>query len=247
MTKSRLAVLGLTSLLLTATACAAGTDATTVPAGPKLSKVLFVGDSIAVGEALPLSAAFKAGGVGFQSIAAEGGGNVVGPAAEENWPAISAQVTSAKADVVIYQLTTYDWGTEQEQRTGYQNLLDVTTRAGSKLVFVTAPPIRPDDFYLPHMADLDRTPAVARAVAQTAPDNVTVLDASSVWGTTYQQTRDGKADRSADGIHTCPQGAARFTNWLLGELAKQPGGFTPADPGSWANTGWSADRHFQGC
>ncbi|WP_394619350.1 SGNH/GDSL hydrolase family protein [Lentzea sp. JNUCC 0626] len=240
MTKSRLAVLGAACLLLTA--CSSTTAAPQQE--PKLSKVLFAGDSIAVGEALPLGAAFKASGVGFESIAAEGGGNVVGPFADKNWPKISEQITNAKADVVIYQLTTYDWGTEQEQRTGYQNLLDVTTRAGSKLVFVTAPPIRPDDFYQPHMADLDRTPAVARAVAG---DQATVLDANAVWGGTYQQTRDGKADRSADGIHTCPQGAARFARWLVGEIAKRPGGFTPADPGSWANTGWSADKHFAGC
>ncbi|WP_199923703.1 hypothetical protein [Streptomyces cellulosae] len=33
-------------------------------AGPSLSEVLFMGDSVAVGEALPLAAAFNAGGVG---------------------------------------------------------------------------------------------------------------------------------------------------------------------------------------
>ena len=243
MTKPHLAALSLAAILAT-TAC---TSQATAPAGPSLSKVLFLGDSIAVGEALPLTAAFRASGVGFQSIAAEGGGNVVGPFSEENWPKISEQLTAAKANVVVYQLTTYDWGTEQEQRAGYEKLLGAVTSTGANLVFITAPPIQPDDFYRPHMADLDRAPAVARAVAQAAPDKASFLDASAVWGGTYQQTKDGKADRSADGIHTCPQGAARFTTWLMRELAKQPGGFTPAEPGSWANAGWSADRHFQGC
>ena len=74
-----------------------------------------------------------------------------------------------------------------------------------------------------------------------------MLDAKAVWGSTYQQVRDGKADRSADGVHTCPQGAARFANWLLGQLAKLFPGFTPAAEQSWANTGWSADDHFRGC
>jgi hypothetical protein len=68
-----------------------------------------------------------------------------------------------------------------------------------------------------------------------------------VWGDTYQRVKDGKPDRSPDGIHTCPQGAARFTNWLLKELAKLYPGFTPASPESWANTGWSADKHFKAC
>jgi hypothetical protein len=121
------------------------------------------------------------------------------------------------------------------------------TGAGAKLVFVTMPPIRPDDFYQPHMADLNRAPDVAREIAAAAPDQAGVLDASAVWGTTYRQTRDGKADRSGDGIHTCPQGAARFTGWLLAELAKLFPGFTPAPAQSWANTGWSADKHFKDC
>lgn len=68
-----------------------------------------------------------------------------------------------------------------------------------------------------------------------------------MWGSTYQRSRDGKTDRSADGIHTCPQGAAPFTIWLLTELAKSFAGFTPAAAQTWANTGWSADKHFQGC
>jgi hypothetical protein len=109
------------------------------------------------------------------------------------------------------------------------------------------PPIRADDFYKPHMADLDRAPAVARAVAAASPKKAVVLDAEPVWGSTYQRTKDGKADRSPDGIHACPQSAARFSSWLLGELAEQYPGFTPAAAEKWANTGWSADKHFKGC
>lgn len=240
MIKTRSLALGL--LLLTA-ACSSPSTA----AGPGLSTVLFLGDSIAAGEALPLAAAFKASGTGFQSIASEGGGNVVGPFSDENWKKLPEQITSAKPAVVVYQITTYDWGNQQEQRAAYDKLLTTVTGAGAKLVFVTAPPIRPDDFYRPHMADLDRTAEVARTVAAGSSGKAGVLDANAVWGSTYQQTKDGKADRSADGIHTCPQGAARFTNWLLGELAKQFTGFTPAPAQDWANTGWSADQHFKGC
>ena len=248
MTKTRSLVLGLTGLLLLTAACSGqSTTATDAPAGPGLSKVLFLGDSIAVGEALPLAAAFKASGVEFQSIASDGGGNVVGPFSDENWKKLPGEITSAKPTVVVYQLTTYDWGSQQEQRAGYDKLLTTVTGAGATLAFVTAPPIRPDDFYKPHMADLDRAPDAARAVAAGSSGKASVFDASAVWGSTYQQVKDGKADRSADGIHTCPQGAGRFTNWLLAELAKLFPDFTPATAQAWANTGWSADNHFKGC
>ncbi|MBA8923495.1 hypothetical protein BC739_000692 [Kutzneria viridogrisea] len=250
MTTTRNLVLGLAGLLLLTAACSGQPAATDAPAGAAssgLSKVLFLGDSVAAGEALPLAAAFKASGAGFQSIAADGGGNVVGPFSEENWKTLPEQITSAKPTVVVYQLTTYDWGSQQEQRAAYDKLLTTVTGAGAKLVFVTAPPITPDEFYKPHMADLDRTPEVARAVAAGSSGKASVLDASAVWGSAYQQVKDGKADRSTDGIHTCPQGAARFTNWLLAELAKLFPGFTPAAAQSWANTGWSSDNHFKGC
>jgi hypothetical protein len=253
MTKPSTLVLGLTGLLLLTAVTGACSGQSTVsaatgaPAGPGLSKVLFLGDSIAAGEALPVAAAFKAGGVEFQSVAADGGGNVVGPFSDENWKKLPEQVTSAKPTIVVYQLTTYDWGSRQEQQAAYDKLLTTVKGAGAKLVFVTAPPIKADDFYQPHMADLDRTPDVARAVAASSSGYASVLDASAVWGNTYQQVKDGKADRSADGVHTCPQGAARFTSWLLAELAKLFPGFTPASARDWANTGWSANDHFKGC
>ncbi|MFI6934896.1 SGNH/GDSL hydrolase family protein [Streptomyces sp. NPDC050287] len=258
MTKTRNLFFGLTGLLLMTAACSgqstgSGRPASDVSAGggqsagPGLSEVLFMGDSVAVGEALPLAAAFKAGGVGFQSIASDGGGNVVGPFSDKNWKTLPKKITSAEPTVVVYQLTTYDWGSRKEQRAAYEKLLTTVTGTGAKLVFVTAPPIKPDDFYRPHMTDLDRAPGVARAVAAGSSGRASMLDSGAVWGSTYQRVKDGRADRSADGIHTCPQGAARFTDWLLAQLAKQFPGFTPPNAQAWANTGWSADQHFKGC
>lgn len=243
-------VLGLAGLLLLTGACTSGTSGTTGGSGGSagsLSKVLLLGDSIAAGEALPLGAAFEASGVAFQSIAEDGGGNVVGPASDEEWKTLPGQITSARPTVLVYQISTYDWGTREQQQSAYANLLAAAGGVGAKLVFVTMPPIRPDDFYRPHLADMARTADVARAVAAGSGGQATVLDSSAVWGSSYQQQRDGKPDRSADGIHTCPQGAARFTDWLLGALAKQFTGFTPASPQAWANTGWAADSRFHGC
>lgn len=246
MSKTRNFALGLTGLLLT-TACATTTGEPAGTGGAELSKVVFLGDSVAAGEALPLAAAFEAGGVEFQSLASDGGGNVVGPFAEERWKELPGQLGSAEPGVVVYQITSFDWGNRQEQQAAYDRLLATVTGLGAELVFVTMPPIQPDDFYQPHMADLDRAPEAARAVAAGSSGRAHVLDAAEVWGSAYQQDRDGKPDRSDDGVHTCPQGAARFTNWLLGRLAELYPGFTPADPRTWANTGWAADTRFKGC
>lgn len=257
-TATRVLAAALTGAALLTTACSSQPAATSAPVGsgsataPEapgsgLSKVLFLGDSVAVGEALPLAAAFKASHAGFQSIADVGGGNVTGPFSAQNWKKLPRQITTAKPTVVVYQITTYDWGTRRQQQAGYEKLLTTVTAADAKLVFVTMPPIKPDNFYQPHMADLDRAPDVARTVAADSSGKASVLDASAVWGSAYRRLRDGKPDRSSDGIHDCPQGAARFANWLLGSLAKLYPGFTPAPPQAWANTGWSGSTDFKGC
>ena len=243
-----LAVLLASALL--AAGCS-GTERTPQPASGSgsggLSQVVLLGDSVAVGEAQPLTQALAASDVRFTSLAAEGGGNVVGPFADRGWKTLPGRISQARPSVVIYQITTFDWGSEEEQRTAYGKLLTAVEKAGARLVLVSMPPIRPDDFYRPHLADLRRTSGVAREVAAGSSGRATFLDAGAVWGSAYQQTRDGRADRSADGIHTCPQGAARFTNWLLEQLTRLFPGFRPAAASSWANTGWAGDEHFRGC
>lgn len=222
-------------LLLTSACGAPGPGP--APAASPPGTVLFAGDSIAAGLSAPLTEAFAASGVRFRSIASEGGGNVVGPNAESTWATLPDAIAETAPAVVVYQITTYDWGTAQEQQDAYTRLAQTVTEAGATLVVVTMPPIRPDDFYAPHLADLARTADVAGAVP-----GVHLRDAGEVWGAEFQP--DG---RSSDGIHACPQGAARYTTWLLRELATLWPGFTPAAPETWANTGWSADKRFIGC
>ncbi len=209
--------------------------------------MLFFGDSVAAGQSAPMTEAFAAAGVPFRSVAAEGGGNVVGPNAGTTWRELPGTLEETAPDVVVYQITTYDWGTEQQQKDAYNRLASTVTGAGATLVIVTMPPIRADDFYKPHMNDLNHARKAARSVASASRGRVHLLDAREVWGDEYQQRRDGKPDRSSDGIHTCPQGAARFTAWLLTGLATIEPGFTPPAAESWANTGWSADKRFIGC
>lgn len=211
-------------------------------------KLLWVGDSIAAQLAEPLAAAAKASGVPFKSIASTGGGNVSGrdQLVESTFESLNKALGSFNPDVVIYQVSTYDWGTEKEQRAAYQKLLKTVTEAGAQLVFVTMPPIKPDGFYADHMDELERTSRLVKEVA-AGSDKAVALESSEVWGDSFQLRRNGKLIRKSDGIHTCPQGAARFTVWLLDELAGRYPGIDPAKPKSWANAGWAGDSSFKGC
>lgn len=247
--------LGLATLLLL-TACsrpsflssdAAGSVTAGTASAPKPSTVLLLGDSVAMGQAVPLIEAFAASGVHFRSLASVGGGNVVGPFSAQNWKKLPEQIATARPSVVIYQITTYDWGTPRQQEAAYRRLLTTVAATGAKLIFVSMPPIKPDAFYRPHMSELATAPQAAESVAASSSGKAVFLDATPVWGPAYQRSRNGKPDRSTDGIHTCPQGAARFAKWLLDALAKHYPGFTPAAPQSWANTGWTSDKTFKGC
>ena len=249
------ATAALTSLTLALTACAGPSEAD-LPSVPPASdartttappKVLLLGDSVAQDVSLALAAAFQASGVGFESLASDGGGNVVGPFSEERWETLPEEVETAEPGLVIYQITGYDWGTGQEQREGYEKLVDTVTEVDATLLFVTMPPIEPDDFYEPHMEDLDRAPEVARSVAADSEGRAEVLEAGEVWGESYRANRDGEPDRNPDGIHLCPQGAARLTHWMLGELRSRFPDIDPAAPEEWADTGWASDDRFGAC
>lgn len=216
----------------------------TVEAG--VSPLLLLGDSVAAGEAAALTHAVAASGAKFVDATSTGGGNVVGPNARAQWKKLPRTLADVDGGMVVYQLTSYDWGTPKQQRAAYERLAAETAAAGADLVLVSMPPIKPDAFYEPHMGELAGAAAAAREVAKNAAD-VEFLDASEVWGKAYRRERAGEIDRSKDGIHTCPQGAARFAGWLLGELAHLYPGFEPADAEEWANTGWSSSRRFHGC
>lgn len=213
--------------------------------GGKLAKLLWMGDSIAEAEAPAVSAALKAGGVDVTSIAAAGGGGVVGEIAKPTWDELPKKVQSVHPDVIAYQITTYDWGTPDEQRAAYERLAKVARDAGARLVIVSAPPFRIDDFYKKHEAEIGTAPKAAKEVADKNADTVRFLDASALWGT---DSKADKAQRSKDGIHSCQQGSAAFANWFGKELGTFSA-FTPAAPDAWAKGSWTGDKTFSqlGC
>ncbi|QES45541.1 SGNH/GDSL hydrolase family protein [Streptomyces venezuelae] len=203
-------------------------------------RVLWMGDSIAGAEAPALGAALKAGAVPFKSMAADGGGGVVGDVAGPTWDELPKELASFKPDVVAYQITTYDWGTPDAQRAAYDKLAKTVGDAGADLVLVTAPPFKIDTFYKPHAAEIKTAPKSAAAVADRHKKKVHFLDAAALWGT------DGtapKAQRSKDGVHSCQQGSAAFAQWLTKELGRLYS-FTPAPADQWATGSWTGSKVY---
>ncbi|MFD3513888.1 SGNH/GDSL hydrolase family protein [Streptomyces sp. NPDC058657] len=208
--------------------------------GGKPAKLLWMGDSIGEAQAPALGAAMKADGVGFKSMAAAGGGGVIGEIAAPTWESLPKELSSFKPDVVAYQITTYDWGTPAEQKAGYEKLAKTVNDAGAELVLVSAPPFKIDEFYKANEAAIKTAPKSAQDVAAKNPDKVHFLDASSLWGT---DSAGAKAQRSKDGIHSCQQGSAAFAQWFDKELGKQYA-YTPAPAADWATGPWTGDKVY---
>ncbi|WP_030559484.1 SGNH/GDSL hydrolase family protein [Streptomyces aureocirculatus] len=212
----------------------------------KPQRLLWMGDSIAEVEAPALGAAMKSAGVEFGSMAAAGGGGVVGKElAAGTWKDLPKKLKSFRPDVVAYQITTYDWGTPDEQRAAYARLAKTVEDAGAELLIVSAPPFKLDDFYKKHEAEIKTAPRSAAKVAAERPDTVHHLDATALWGAA---STAAKAQRSKDGIHSCQQGSASFAKWFGEQLGKRYG-FEPAPVDKWATGAWTGDKAYSrlGC
>lgn len=226
-----------------------GKSKTTSDVESTSTKVLWVGDSIAGAEGRALGAALKASGVEFKDASSVGGGTVVAGSEEitkkiaaDTWKQLAESVKSFRPTVIAYQLTTYDWGTQDQQRAAYEKLVKTAEAAGAKTVFVTAPPIKIDDFYRKHSSQMSTSPQAAEDVAKNSGGAAAFLDASQLWGTDASAK---KAQRASDGIHNCQQGAAAFAAWFTKELGKKEG-FTPAAVDAWAKGSWTSnDRYAQ--
>ncbi|MFG3280582.1 SGNH hydrolase domain-containing protein [Streptomyces sp. NPDC048111] len=216
-------------------------------AGAGGAKVLWVGDSIAGAEAPALGAALKAGGVDFKDASSDGGGTVVdggdeitGKISADTWQQLTKNIGSFRPTVVAYQITTYDWGSQDKQRAAYEKLATTVKDAGAKLVLVSAPPITIDDFYKTHEPQMKTAPEAAEQAAKNSGGAAVFLDSAQLWGT---DATAKKAQRSSDGIHNCQQGAAAFAKWFAAQLGKEAG-FTPAGVDTWARGAWTGDARY---
>ena len=114
---------------------------------------------------------------------------------------------------------------------------------GASLVVVAAPPTERDDLSGP----ATRLFGVASDLAaESATDNLDVLDPASMWGPAFVRDFDGDGvpERKQDTIHVCGSGAAHFGAWLAPALAERYLGVEPGDPFSWAAGPWTTDARY---
>jgi hypothetical protein len=185
--------------------------------------------------------------VEFEDASSDGGGTVVAGSekitkmiAADTWKRLAKGVGSLRPTVVAYQITTYDWGSRDQQRMAYEKLVRTAQKVGARAVFVPAPPVKVDDFYKQHTPQMRTAPRVAREVAENSGGAAVFLDASRLWGT---DAAAQKAQRAGDGIHNCQQGAAAFAAWFSKELGEKED-FTPATVDIWAKGSWTSDERY---
>lgn len=244
------------------TETAATTDATTdaaAPAGdgasagavaagdapvvlPEIGPVLWVGDSVANDLAPALGAAFGAAGVPWTNGAGDGvrftPGGGVDPV--ELWTRV---LDGATFSTVVLHLSYWDSPADLDMlRVSFSWFRDTVVARGARLVIVTPPPVR-DDLVDPGLA---RQIQVAQELVDGSAGAVVLVDSAPLWGPTmaYDIDGDGAPDRKPDGVHVCPQGAARFANWFVAELATRFAGITPQPAAAWAAGPWATDARY---
>jgi hypothetical protein len=215
----------------------ASTSSTAPPA--TVSSVLLLGDSVADDESPGLIAALEAAGLHVHSSTFPGAG-LLSPQFDI-LPTYRQLLADVHPDLVLYQLSLWDVGTAEQQRSVYASFTDLALQTATAVAFITPPPLR--DGLDPRLASL---PDVVRAIVEQHPGRVFLLDSEGAWGTTFRtdMNGDGAPERKPDGVHVCPAGAARMGAWLVDALASKFSGVTPAPVTSWATGPWIGDARY---
>jgi peptidoglycan/LPS O-acetylase OafA/YrhL len=245
---STIEVVSPTTTLAPATTAASGAASSTTTAAPtttlprtRISRVLFLGDSIAYDQQPAIEAAVRAAGLAFEGRAFPAQGVLSEKA--DSWPEYRDVIATFTPDLVVYQLSVWDLGPVDQQRAAYQRFVDLVRGAKSSLLFLGMPPFQTMD----PKSTLPQLPPIVQQLAAVDPANVRYLPVTDVWGTTYAQDldKDGVPERKPDGVHMCPSGAARIAAWLVEQLAKTYDGVRPAPVRSWATGPWTNDERFR--
>ena len=207
-----------------------------------VSRVLWIGDSVAADLAPALTAAFAASGVTL--IDGSGDGLRLTPGGGVDPIDIYSKLLAEESfDSVVVQLSYWDSPADLEQlRTSLGWFRDRVRDRGAELVVLTPPPVR-DDLVDPGLAH--QIEVVGQLVTE-GQGRVHLVDTAPAWGATMALDIDGDGapDRKPDGVHVCPQGAARFAAWLTADLGARFRGVSPQPAGVWATGDWSTSIRY---
>ena len=221
------------------TALGLGTIA--LPARP-ISRVLWLGDSVAADLAPAVTAALAASAIDVVDGTYDGARIV--PSDRLDTRAILADVLAAHpADLVVVPLSYWDASQPADVlRSEIRHLVDAVRWYGADIVFVTPPPVRAD------LADpgMRIEIAVVADLVRTSPAHLTLVDVAALWGPEMHLDLDldGVPDRKPDGVHICPQGAARFAAWFVDRLRTRYPAVPVAAPAQWLDGTWSTSERY---
>jgi hypothetical protein len=223
------------------TSTSTSTSTTVPPPRRTIGRVLWIGDSVAADLAPAIEARLDAAGVVLHDGALDGA-RLVPSDGIDPVTLYDEMMTAYPSEVVVVQLMSWDSPFSAEQlRVAYTWFASRVRAMGADLVVVTPPPVRAD------LVDpgLERQIAVARELVAADPDHVVVIDASALWGDALDIDigDDGAPDRKPDGVHVCPQGAARFADWFAARLAERYDGLATAAP-QWLSGAWTTDARY---
>ncbi len=223
------------------------TASAATPAPPTLprhvvSRVLWVGDSVAADLAPALIPAFGASGVTW--IDGTGDGLRLTPGGGVDPVEVYSKMFDAQTfDTVVVQLSYWDSPADIDQlRISLGWFRDQVRARDAELVVLTPPPIR-DDLVDPGLA---RQIEVVNELVAGGEGHVHLVDTLVAWGPTmaFDIDGDGAPDRKPDGVHVCPQGAARFAVWLTADLASRFDGVALQPADVWGAGDWSTSRRY---
>jgi hypothetical protein len=200
-----------------------------------------VGDSIAFDEWPAVAAAMYAGHIAIGGYVSPGAGLLDNR--YDSTTDIDKMVVDFRPDLVLYQGSLWDWGTPEDQRAAYERFTAVVLGQGSRLAFITIPPLRAAQ------ADIDRLApikGIMRDIADQHPGQVIVLDSDDAWGPVFNEDVNGDKvpERKPDGLHVCPSGAAMYAVWLTNALEERFTDFVPVPPAEWATSEWVDDPRY---
>jgi len=223
------------------TSSSTSTSTTVPPPRRAIGTVLWIGDSVAADMTPAIEARLAAARVTVHDGALDGA-RLVPSDDIDPVTLYDEMMTAYPTDVVVVQLMSWDSPfSADELRVAYTWFASRVRAMDADLVVVTPPPLR-DDLVDP---GLERQIAVARELVAADSDHVTLIDASALWGDTLviDIGDDGAPDRKPDGVHVCPQGAARFADWFAARLAERYDGLATAAP-QWLSGPWTTDARY---
>jgi hypothetical protein len=206
-----------------------------------VQRVLWIGDSIAADEAPAVLAALSAAGLDAVD-GAFAARRLIRSDDVDPQTLYPRMLADAEPDVVVVQPSLWDDDfPAATQRAAYEWFWELVRGAGAELVFVTAPPLRADQAH----PTLAQHLAVIEEFVVMHP-GTHLLVAGGAWGTEFDADigDDGAPDRKPDGVHVCPQGAARFASWLVDELDRIYDGASPVFPSAWVGGPWTTDATY---